>query len=481
MPCVLMNLPLEGLQIKEVVNTQETEWALCFAQHCARTVVKEENVLRWRQLVGVGLIAILALGISLVGFSQKPYEGEVLRLASMADQFTDYLVVLGRQFEELTGARVEVDVLGYVELREKVVLDYTTNTKQYDLATVDIVWTGEFAEKGWTTDLTPYINRDYIELNVPDILPVTWTQGEWNGKQVAFPMAGYVNSLIYRTDLLGDADEQAAFLAEYGYELTAPRTLDELEDVATFFSRPDDGMYGLVANGARGPAVAQDWMEYMRGFGGRVVDREGNVYVDSPAAIQALELFVKIFDEWAPPGAPNYWWDDRETSYRTGMSVMQSSWSIARAGYENPEISLVVGKTGMGITPTASGDNPAFGFGGWGIGINADIDPDRQDIAWEFIKWIASEEIQKEWMLNDGAPIRLSTLLDPELNEAMPWLPTMLTMFIHGDGDYRPRVPEYSQIQDILGLRVNQAITHELTATEALTLAAEEIRELYAD
>ena len=84
-------------------------------------------------------------------------------------------------------------------------------------------------------------------------------------------------------------------------------------------------------------------------------------------------------------------------------------------------------------------------------------------------------------MLNDGAPIRLSTLLDPELNEAMPWLPTMLTMFIHGDGDYRPRVPEYSQIQDILGLRVNQAITHELTATEALTLAAEEIRELYAD
>lgn len=431
----------------------------------------------------MGLVVVLALGIGLWGFADGhlPYEGEVLHLACMADQFADYLVVLGRQFEEVTGARVEVDVLGYTELRQKMVLDYTTDTKQYDLATVDIVWTGEFAEKGWTADLTPFIDRDYIELNVPDILPVTWAQGEWGGKQVAFPMAGYVNSLIYRTDLFADASEQAAFLAEYGYELAVPQTLDQLVDVASFFSRPDENLYGLVANGARGPAVAQDWMEYMRAYGGRIVDREGNVYVDSPAAIESLELFVRIFDEWAPPGAPNYWWDDRETSYRTGMSVMQSSWSIARAGYENPEISLVVGKTGMGITPTAAGDDPAFGFGGWGIGINADIDPARQEIAWAFIKWIASEEIQKDWMLNDGAPIRLSTLLDSELNEAMPWLPTMLTMFIHGDGDYRPRVPEYSQIQDILGLRVNQAITHELTAEEALTLAAEEIRALYSD
>ena len=438
-------------------------------------------MLRWKRPVALGLIAVLLLGIGVVGLADKPYEGEVLRLACMADQFADYLVVLGRKFEEVTGARVEVDVLGYVELREKMVLDYTTDTKQYDLATVDIVWTGEFAEKGWTADLTPFINRDYIELNVPDILPVCWAQGEWAGKQVAFPMAGYVNSLIYRTDLFADADEKAAFEAEYGYELVAPRTLDELDDVATFFTRPDENLYGLVANGARGPAVAQDWMEYMRAYGGSIVDREGNVYVDNPKAIESLELFVKIFDEWAPPGAPNYWWDDRETSYRTGMSVMQSSWSIARAGYENPDISLVVGKTGMAITPTASGDDPAFGFGGWGIGINADIGAARQEIAWAFIKWIASQEIQKEWMMNDGAPIRLSTLLDSDLNEAMPWLPTMLTMFIHGDGDYRPRVPEYNQIQDILALRVNQAITHELTAEEALTEAAAEIRALYSD
>lgn len=421
---------------------------------------------------------VLWLGLGMVA-QEKPYSGMVLRLASMADQFADYLVVLGRRFEEVTGARVEVDILGYVELYQKIVQDYVTDTKMYDLATVDIVWTGEFAEKGWTLDLTSLIDRDYKELDIPDILPVMWAQGRWGDKQIAFPMAGYANSLIYRKDLFEDPEEKAAFREKYGYELQPPRTIDELRDIAEFFTRPEQGLYGLVANGARGPAVAQDWMEYMRAFGGQIIDSEGNVVVNSPECVAALEFFVEIFDKWAPPGALSYWWDDRETAYRTGMVVMQSSWSIARAGYENPEISLVVGKTGMAITPTVKGLKPTFGFGGWGIGINADISPERQEVAWEFIKYITSPEIQKEWLLNDGAPIRLSTLLDPELNAKMPWLPTLLKLFIHGDGDYRPRVPEYSKIQDILGLRVNQAITHELTPQEALDLAAEEIKALY--
>lgn len=435
----------------------------------------------WKKLVGLLLIVCFAMvSITLLGITQeKPYKGTVLRLASMADQYADYLKVLGKKFEEISGAKVEVDILGYTELYAKITKDYATDTKLYDLATVDIVSSGEFAEKGWTVDLTPLILRDYVELDVPDILPVMWAQGSWEGKQVAFPMAGYANNLVHRKDLFDDPEEKAAFKAEYGYELRLPRTMDELRDVATFFTRPDENLFGLVANGARGSAVAQDWMEYMRAFGGQIVDAEGNVVVNSPECLAALELFVDIFDKWAPPGAIGYWWDDRETSYRIGQSIMQSSWSIARAGYEDPAISFVVGKTAMGVTPTVPGILPRLGFGGWGIGINADIEPERQAAAWAFIKWITSPEIQKEWMLHDGAPIRLSTLLDPELNAKMPWLSTMLKLFIHGDGDYRPRLPEYSQIQSILGLCVNQAITHELTPKEALDKAAEEIKALY--
>ncbi len=408
-----------------------------------------------------------------------PYAGKELRLACMADQYADYLKVLGKKWEKVSGAKVDVDILGYVELYQKITQDYATNTKQYDLATVDIVWSGEFAVKGWTVDLTPLIQRDKEEINTDDIIPVMWMMGKWGNKQIAFPLAGYANSLIYRKDLLNDPKNKEAFKAKYGYELKVPQTMDQLRDVASFFTHKDKKMYGLVANGARGPAVAQDWMEYMRCFGGSIFDKAGNVTVNSKACLDSLKFFVEIFDKWAPPGAVGYWWDDRETSYRTGHSVMEYSWSIARAGYEDPSISMVVGKTGMAVTPKVPGVGVKYGIGGWGIGINSDIPKERQEIAWAFIKWVTSPAVQKEWMLHDGQPIRYSTVKDPELNKKMPWYSAMLKAYENGDGNYRPRNPEASQIQSILGLRINQAITHELTAKQALDKAAEEIKALF--
>jgi multiple sugar transport system substrate-binding protein len=436
-----------------------------------------------RMIVVVTMVLLIAAPLFSAGQEERkastdlPYSGTTLRLAVCAEQYADYLTVLGKRFGEETGAEVKVDIIGYVELYQKITQDYASGTKLYDLATVDIVWSGEFAQKGWTVDLKPWIERDSEEIDYDDIIPVMWAMGSWDGKQVAYPMAGYANSLIYRKDLIESPAEKEAFKAEYGYELQAPETLQQLEDIAEFFTRPDENLYGLVANGARGSAVAQDWMEYLRAFGGMIFDENGNVAIDSPEGLASLEFFVDIFDKYAPPGAIGYWWDDRETAYRTGQAVMQSSWSIARAGYEDQSISLVAGKTAMGTMPTIN-QEALYGVGGWGIGINSDIDSTRQEIAWEFIKWITSPEIMKDWMMNDGAPIRRSTHLDEELLAEKPWLPTMLKTFENGDGDYRPRSPQATQIQDILGLRVNQAITHELTAAEALRLAAEDIEEI---
>ena len=120
---------------------------------------------------------------------------------------------------------------------------------------------------------------------------------------------------------------------------------------------------------------------------------------------------------------------------------------------------------------------PKFGFGGWGIGINADSSPDEQEAAWQFIKWLSSPEIQKEWIRNDGAPIRRSTLEDPELVAEYPWFPVLLESFENGDGDYRPRIPEYSIIQDALGTAVNGYLVGEMSAQEALDQAQAQVED----
>ena len=156
----------------------------------------------------IGRAAALALGVlASVGVSgaeaaDKPYEGMTLNLASQNDQFAAVLAAIAPEFEALTGAKVNVDILSYPELLTKITADYVGHTKGYDLATVDIVWSGQFAEAGYTVDLTNWIKRDAAEIKVDDIYPSLMSSlGGYKGKQVAFPFAGYANVLAYRKDL----------------------------------------------------------------------------------------------------------------------------------------------------------------------------------------------------------------------------------------------------------------------------------------
>ncbi|MGQ9851058.1 MAG: extracellular solute-binding protein [Aggregatilineaceae bacterium] len=389
-------------------------------------------------------------------------KGQNLTLASMTDQYVAAFRVLIPKFEEASGAKITLDELGYVDLRQKLVADFVSHTANYDLMTVDIVWSGEYGQNKYTKPLDEYMARDKAELQLDDILPVAWTLGEWQGKHFAYPLAGYANVLNYRKDVL----EQAG--------VKPPATQEELLAAAQKLTDAAKEFYGIALLGAKGPAVAQDFMAWVQQHGGRILDDSGKAAVNTPANVEILKFFGEFF-KYAPPGSTDYWWDQRETAFRSGKVAMMEGWSIARAGYENPEISSIVGKVDVTVAPVKSGIAPKFGFGGWGIGINADSTSEEQECAWQFIKWLTSPEIQKEWVRNDGAPIRRSTMTDPEIVKQFPWMPLLLTSFEKGDGDYRPRIPQYSIIEDALGTHVNAFLVGQETAEQALEAAQKQI------
>ena len=391
---------------------------------------------------------------------EKPFDGTELVLASMTDQFLTGFRHLIPQFEEETGIKITLDELGYVDLYQKLTADFVAETANYDLMTMDIVWSGEYAQNGYTVPLDDYMARDEAELDLDDIMPVSWTLGEWEGKHWAYPLAGYANVLNYRKDVL----------AEAGVE--PPATQQELLAAAEQLTDADNEFYGIVLLGAKGPAVAQDYMAWVQQHGGTILDDAGKPALNSAENVEILEFFGTLF-EYAPPGATDYWWDQRETAFRSGNVAMMEGWSIARAGYEDPDISSIVGNVDIALAPVTEGMEPQYGFGGWGIGINADSE--KADAAWEFIKWLSTPEIQKEWIRNDGAPFRRSTLEDPELNKEYPWFPILLESFENGDGDYRPRIPAYSIIQDALGSAVNGYLVGEMGAQEALDQAQAQV------
>ena len=419
-----------------------------------------------RILATTAAVSLMALAPAYA--ADKPYDGVTLTLASQNDQFATVLADIAPKFKEATGITVKVDILSYPELLTKTTADFVGHTKGYDLLTMDIVWSGQFAESGYTVDLTDWIKRDAAEINVADIYPVLMASlGGYKGKQVAFPFAGYANVLAYRTDLYSAAG------------LKPPETMEEMVANAYKLTVPPK-QYGFVANGQKGPAVAQDWMQYNNEMGGSILGADGKPALNSEANIKSLTVYKALFDKAAPPGAADYDWGGREESFRQGLAAQMQTWSVGAPGYFSAETSKVAGKVALMVAPPGKGLTKKYGIGGWGMAINADIDQKKKEAAWLYIKWLTSPAVHKDFNLRGaGSYLRVSETHDPELVAKFPFLPVIDEVFVHGDGEYRPRIPQYPQIQDILGTAVNAVLIGNTDPKKALDGAQAEAAKLF--
>jgi multiple sugar transport system substrate-binding protein len=427
------------------------------------------TILRACRSTALAAIATTLLAANGAWAQDKPLAGVTLTLASQNDQFGAVLAKLAPKFKEATGAELKVEIMDYGQLLTKTTADFIGDTKGYDLVTMDIVWAGAYAENKYSVDLTDWVKRDAAELELDDIYPVLLESlGQYDGHYVAFPFAAYANVLAYRKDLFDAAG------------LKAPADMDEFVADAKKLTDPAKKQYGFVANGQLGPAVAQDWMQYNSQLGGSILGADGKPALNSEANINSLAVYKQLFVEAAPPGAIEYDWGGREESFRQGLAAMMQTWSVGAPGYSDPSISKVVGKTGIALAPVAKGVKQTYGVGGWGLAINADIDDKQKEAAWTFIKWLVSKPVHKEFnMMGAGSFMRRSQMTDADLLAKFDFLPVIAETYEHGNGEYRPRIPQYPQIQDILGKAVNSVLAGAAEPKAALDEAQASAAKLF--
>ena len=88
----------------------------------------------------------------------KPYSGEKLTVLYMSGVYAEAAESMVDEFEEKTGATVEVVDFPYTTLHEKTLLDLTSGTGSYDVVDVASQWDGEFAP--YLTDLSDFMDKD---------------------------------------------------------------------------------------------------------------------------------------------------------------------------------------------------------------------------------------------------------------------------------------------------------------------------------
>jgi multiple sugar transport system substrate-binding protein len=389
------------------------------------------------------------------------------------------LMEQAKKYEELTGVKVEVEVVPFGQLHEKMILDFTSKAGNYDFVLSLTDWVTEMVKGNFLVPLDDYLKKDPVE-DWPNAYPKGLLDFQTiNGKLYGLPCHDGPIMMYYRKDLFNDPTEKANFKAKYGYDLVPPQTWDQFLDQARFFNRPDQDMWGtVVAAKQGGQQLAYDFFLMLWSFGGDVFDSKYHPTFNSEAGVKGLQYYVDLRNKWQVTPKASTTYDETENGpiYLNGNVALMWHWSHIAAWAEMPDRSKILGKNGYTLFPVAQkGIKPTTLSIYWFFGLS-NYSKHKAE-TYKLMKWLSSRENDKQASQMGTIGCRLSTYNDPEILAQFPFyknIEAALTSAVKTT----PQIAEYAQVDDIIGVACSKVIAGEMGAKQALDQAAKDVEEV---
>ncbi|OZC88822.1 ABC transporter substrate-binding protein [Rhodococcus sp. 06-412-2C] len=312
----------------------------------------------------------------------------------------------------------------------------------YDVMALDVVWTAEFAAKGWLVPL-----EGEFALDNAGVLPATVASATYNGKQYAAPKNTNGGLLYYRSDLLPEAPTTWAELTE---DCQVARD-NNIDCYAGQFAPYE----GLTANAS----------EIINAHGGSIVAEDGKTpTVNSPEAKAGLQTLVTAFETGVIPAQDTTFKEsDSQQAFQDGKTLFLRNWPYVY-GTAAEEGSAVVGKYAVAPLPGVTGVGTST-LGGYNAAISAYSE--NKATAADFLRFMQGEKAQR--IIAEGAlpPVLSSLYDDPALIAAMPYLPALKASIENAVP--RPVTPFYPAVSKAVQDNVSAAIKGEKSVDQAIT------------
>jgi multiple sugar transport system substrate-binding protein len=396
-------------------------------------------------------------------------------------------------YEAETGVRIELDSQPYNALQQKVFAELGSQSPFYDIIIVDTPWMPAV-----TNQIEPLIS--YIEdetltdpelLALDDFIPKVFydtavynhpdSHLEFPGDQsvvdvqaikdagfdiYGLPLQANALTMSYRSDLFEDPDEQAAFEAEYGRPLAVPETWDEFVEVAQFFTRPDENLYGTTLMAGPGDWATDDFKSLLAGFGGygKMINDQFERVFNGPEGEQALQLYQDLINEYqvTPPGVTSFSWDEASAAFVAGLTAMSMNY---HSEVLSPDIE---GDVAYALVPAGPDGARGPHFGTWMLSVNKFSE--KKDCAWQAIQWLTSPSTQTQMLATQLHPSRFSVYeaaaSDPVTAQFGNFYEVLGESLAVGVG--RPRLTNYGEVDEIIWTAVNKVASGAATPAEAL-------------
>ncbi len=377
-----------------------------------------------------------------VAKAAAPYKGTELHVIFLDRPGYRAIEKLLPDFEKQTGIKVSYEVVPYENTREKEVLNFN-GQGDLDIALVDLVWIGEFAENGWILPIDKFSKDASItdpNLNLKGFFPLLLDAfGTWGGTVYGLPFDNYSGLLFYNRCMLKDA----------GFD-KPPATWDELATTyAPKLTNPDKKQYAYALQSARGETQSADsFMRVLWPFGGSLLDKTFHSDLMSPDSQKGL-TFRQDMMKYMPPGVVS--WDHAEAvnALAQGQVAMITEWSAFYPTLTDPKTSKIGDCLAVAPEPAGTaGRLPALG--GFSLAVASQAPEKNQKAAWIFIQWATSDAIAKAYVEAGGVSGRTAIYDDPQIKATYKFVEPMVASWQKGVPEFRPRFPAWPAISEIV-------------------------------
>lgn len=339
----------------------------------------------------------------------------------------------------------------------QLVANLQAHSTVYDVMSLDVIWTAEFASSGWITPISP------APFPLSQFLKPAVATATYQGHLYAVPFTSNATLLYYRSDIL-----RAAGVAP-------PRTWAQLAHLA----RTVAPRYGLEGYGSQFQAyegLTVNFAEAVQSAGGSLVSASGVPTVDTPQARQALQFLVSgLHEGWIPAASLSWNEESSREAFKAGELLFLSNWPYVYGEASTPGPgNNIAGKFAVTALPGLHGPGSST-LGGENLAISAYAPHPATALA--FIKFLTSQASERQVLLRAALPPVWSALYSqPDLIRRFPFLPVLRQAILSARP--RPAIVSYNQFSLAISSAVHQALAQQQPVGSTLGRLSAELRQI---
>ena len=456
----------------------------------------------------------------------EPFKGMEINVLSEGIPTHSYeSEVLTKAFFEITGIKVNHQILGEGEVVQAVQTQMQTGRNLYDAYVNDSDLIGTHSRLQLAYNLSKWMadkGKDVTnpDLDLKDFIGTSFTTGP-DGDLYQLPDQQFANLYWFRKDWFDRKDLKDAFKAKYGYELGVPVNWSAYEDIAEFFSKDVkevDGVkiFGHMDYGKRAPdlgwRMTDAWLS-MAGAGskgepngipidewgirmeantcnpvGASVSRGGAA--NGPAAVYAIRKWDEWLRKYAPPGAASFDFYQSLPALSQGNVAQQIFWYTAfTADMVKPksEGNNTVDDKGNPLWRMAPSPHGPYWEKGQKVGyqdvgswtILKSTPVDRAKAAWLYAQFAVSKTVDVKKSHVGLTFIRNSSINHQSFSDRAPKLGGLVEFYRSPDRvAWSPtgvNVPDYPKLAQIWWQQIGDVNSGAFTPQQAMNRLAEEM------